>query len=326
MNDRMIDLKKLKFYIIFLPVLFCWGSAFTQSLAAKVKLDTNAMLIGDQVKLELTLSFPQKTLVKWPLIGDSLMHGIQVINRSKMDTIISSDRKSVTIHQSLILTSFDSGMYMLPELRFYYRQPPDTAIRFIPSEILMLNVNTLAVDTTKAFKPIKGPMKVPMTFRELLPYLIIGILLVLIVAGVVWYFRKRKKSEPFFQLKPKIQLPAHEIALNELGKLKDRKLWQEGKIKAYHSEVTDIIRRYLENRFSVMALEMTTYEILTDIGIKTKIDKEFINKLNYLLTLADLVKFAKMQPLPTENEMSMEHAVSFVRETAYKKDQTATND
>ena len=312
--------------IVFLLLVSVAFPAFSQSFVATAKLDTNAMLIGDQVKLDLRFSFPDKTLIRWPVIGDTIIHGIQVIDRSMIDTSLSEDKKIITIRQTLRLTSFDSGFYMIPSIRFYYRQPPDTAIKTAQTELLLLKVHTVRVDTTKAIKPIKGPLKVPLSFREILPYLLLGILIVLVILGVIYYFNKKKKSEPIFQMRSKIELPPHEIAIRELEKLRLRKLWQEGRVKEYHSELTDIVRRYMERKFSMMAMEMTSMEILGSLQNIETLQGEVLEKLNYLLTLADLVKFAKMQPLPTENDISMNNAVSFVHETTVKKDQIISND
>jgi hypothetical protein len=184
----------------------------------------------------------------------------------------------------------------------------------------------MAVDTTKVIKPIKGPLSVPLTFREILPWLLLAILAILIITGVLYYLKKRKKSEPVFQIRTKIQLSPYDIALSELEKLRLKKLWQTGRTKEYHSELTDILRKYLEDRFNIMALEMTSQEIMDSVRIQKEIHNESIVKLNFILSMADLVKFAKMQPLPAENDMSMENAVAFVRDAAVIKEQTISND
>jgi len=313
-------------YSIILLLISVASPAFAQSFQAVARLDTNAMLIGDQVKLDLEFSFPEKTLIRWPGIGDTILRSIQIIDRTKIDTSFSKDKKMVKFHQTLLLTSFDSGFYMIPPIRFYYRQPPDTTIKIAQTETLLLKVHTLAVDTTKAIKPIKGPLKVPLTFREVIPFILLGILIILIILGVIYYLKKRKKSEPIFRIRPKIELPPHEIALGELEKLRLKKLWQGGRIKEYHSELTDIVRIYIERRFGIMAMEMTTMEILGSLKGSDHLPGEIMEKLNYMLTLADLVKFAKMQPLPTENDMSMDNAVRFVHGTTIKKDQGNSDD
>ncbi|MEI6899520.1 MAG: hypothetical protein WCL00_06565 [Bacteroidota bacterium] len=318
--------QKKYFYFVLFLIGALPGFGFSQSFTGKAKLDTNVVLIGDQVKIDLQFSIPAKTLFRFPLVGDTLMHGIQVVSRSKVDTTVAADKKSLSLHQTIVITSFDSGAYMIPEFKMLYRQPPDTTIRFIPTETLMLNVHTVSVDTTKAFKPIKGPIKVPLTFREILPYLLFCILILAIIGIVIWYLRKRKKAEPIFQLKPKVIVPPHEIAIAELNKLKGRKLWQEGKVKEYHSVLTDIIRSYIEGRFGVMAMEMTTDEILNQPEIRMNLSNTEKVKLDHMLSMADLVKFAKMQPLPTENEMSLEYAFAFVQETIQVKEQNMTHD
>ena len=284
------------------------------------------MLIGDQVKLDITFSYPLNTMVSWPKIPDTILQSIQIINRSKIDTSVSPDKKTLTLHQNFLITSFDSGFYTIPPIRFFYRELPDTTIGIAQTETLLLSVHTLAVDTTKVFKPIKGPLTVPLTFREILPWLLLAVLVVLIILAILFYLKKRKNAEPVFKIRSEVQLLPHEIALSELEKLRIKKLWQGGRIKEYHSDLTDILRTYLENRFSIMALEMTSQEIIDNIRSQNTMHNDSVGKLNHILSMADLVKFAKMQPLPVENDLSMDNAVAFVQETAVKKGQTITND
>jgi hypothetical protein len=289
-------------YCLFILFYSIGCSGFAQSITASAKLDTNAMLIGDQVKLNLSFSYPSNTMVSWPKIGDTILQTIQVIRRSKIDSSLSVDKKTLTLHQNFLITCFDSGFYTIPPIRFFYRELPDTNIRFVQTETLLLSVHTLAVDTTKVIKPIKGPL------------------------SILFYFKKRKKAEPVFKIRSEIKLLPHELALSELEKLRIKKLWQGGRTKEYHSELTDILRNYLENRFSIMALEMTSQDIIDSIRAQNTMHNESIGKLNHILAVADLVKFAKMQPLPAENEWSMENAVAFVHETAVVKEQTVIND
>jgi hypothetical protein len=284
------------------------------------------MLIGDQVNLNITFSYPLNTLVSWPKIGDTILRTIQVINRSKIDSSFSADKKTVTLHQKFLITSFDSGFYAIPPIRFFYKEPPDTTVRFVQTETLLLSVHTLAVDTTKVIKPIKGPLPVPLTFKEILPWLLLGVLVILVILAVLFYLKKRKKAEPVFTLRTKVQPLPHEIALSELEKLRIKKLWQGGKTKEYHSELTDILRKYMESRFNIMALEMTSHEIMDSLRTLNVMHNDSFEKLNHILSMADLVKFAKMQPLPVENDLSLQNAVAFVHDTAVKKEQTVTND
>ena len=115
-------------------------------------------------------------------------------------------------------------------------------------------------------------------------------------------------------VKPKPILPPHILAINQLEELRLAKVWQTGKVKEYHTQLTDIVREYLENRFHFEAMEMTSDEILEEIA-NQKVNKEATSKLAGILQLADLVKFAKGQPTPLENDLSLSHGVDFVNET-----------
>jgi hypothetical protein len=281
-----------------------------------MKLDTNAMLIGDHVGLHLRFTGPANAAVLWPMIPDTILGNINVIDRGKIDTSFSSDKKGVTIVQHLRVTCYDSGFYTIPPVSFVFRVPPDTSKQVLQSELLFLAVHTVKVDTTQAIKPIIGPLKVPLTFREILPWIAGALLVILTVAGIIWYIRKRKKNQPVIQFRPKVVLPPHEVALQQLEALRLKKLWHSGSIKQYYVELTDILRKYIEDRFQVAALEQTTGEILE--GLQHKPDCHVASKqgLRLLLEMADMVKFAKAQPVATENESSMHDAVEFVRETS----------
>lgn len=305
-------------------LLIVFGMATGQEFEAKAKLDTTRMLIGDQTNLSISFKFPVTAKIHWPAVGDTILGYLPVIGRSKIDTAYTPDRKWITLHQTLRITSFDSGLYTIPPFRLYFREMPDTTMHYSQTEPLELLVHTVKVDTSQAIKPIKGLMKIPLTFREILPWLIAAVFAGLVIGFMVYYYRKRKKAEPVFRLKPRIVIPAYQFALNELEALRLKKLWQSGKIKEFYTEVTEIIRRYVEQQFDVMALESTTDEILEGVSRHPEISAGSRQKLQQMLTLADLVKFAKAHPLPVENEQSLQDAVDFVNSTIIvNEEQTA---
>jgi len=160
-------------------------------------------------------------------------------------------------------------------------------------------------------------MKATLTFREILPWILVGLAALLLVIFLIWYFRKRKKKEPIFRLRPRVQLKPHELALMALEKLRVKKLWQQGQEKAYYTELTDILRDYIENRFAVPAMESTSAEILHDLlGIK-EIDRAVWDELGQVLMLADMVKFAKEKPVSEQNENILETGIRFVNDTVF---------
>ena len=305
----------LKTYSLLILLLGTINIAFGQGYKASADLYPGTILIGDQVNLNLSFSFPAGTEVVWPSIKDTILGNIQVINRAKVDTAWSADKKNLQLTQKLRLTCFDSGFYTIPPILFYYRNLPDTTIRFEQTEIQILTVHTLVVDTTLAIKPIKGPVKIPFSILEYLPWIFAGMLFLAIAGFLIFYLIRRRKGEPIFLLRPGVKYQPHEWALMELEKLRVKKLWQAGKMKEYHTELTDILRKYIENRFHLMTMESTTGEILEDLEDKTSIQKEYRKTLGKILVMADLVKFAKYLPLPEDNEQSMEYAVDFINKT-----------
>ena len=286
-----------------------------QEAGVEARLDTNRLLIGDQVALHFTFTGPAGAQVLWPRLPDTIYDNILVIARDLPDTTLSQDRRTATIHQRLVLTSFDTGFYSIPPIPFYYRLLPDTTVRVAETGMLLFDVATVAVDTTQAIKPIKGPIRVPLTFRDILPWLLLALGVAAITALALWYIRRRKKNKPLFQLIPVVERKPHEIALAALAELKEKKAWQSGRYKEFHSELTDILRRYIEDRFSVRALESTTDEIMEEMVSQGSVGKENLDRLRSILVLADLVKFAKARPLGGENEESLGRGVQFVSET-----------
>lgn len=284
------------------------------------KLDTNAMLIGDHVGMTLTYTGPAKTQVIWPFLPDTILGNITVIGRGKIDTTYTSDKKGITLTQQLNFTCYDSGFYTIPGISFLYRNFPDTTRFTATTDMMLLAVHTVKVDTAQTIKPIKNPLKVPITFREMIPWILGGLAVILLIIAAVWYFRKRKNKEPVFRLKSRVKLLPHELALQELEKLRVKKLWQDGKMKEYHSELTEILRNYIEHQFNIPALELTSAELVDNLMQISSCPKQAVDKLCDILIMADIVKFAKAKPLPADNEKSLTDGISFIYDTAQAND------
>lgn len=304
-------MKKNCVFILFLLYITSIDT-FSQNVIATAKLDSNKILVGDQVKLKVQLTYPAKTTISWPELKDTLTKNIEIVQKSEIDTL-SKDVKKFTLNQTYTITSFDSGSFYIPQISFKYKNPGDTGYFEALTDSLLLNVNTIAVDTTKAIKDIKGPLSVPWTFMEILPYLIGIVLLAAIIWFVIYYIRKRRRGEALIDFsKPK--LPPHEEAMKALEALRNKKLWQNNKVKDYYTELTEIIRTYIEKRFGIHAMEMTSDEIMTSFGA-IDIANNTKMRLSQMFVLADLVKFAKAHPLPNEHGLSLDNAFEFVKET-----------
>lgn len=312
MSSKNKNIRHFKSSVILLVLFLFSGWASGQNVQAYAKLDTNAMMIGDHVGLELGLKMPEGFTAQWPQLVDTISKNIEIISKQPVDTTKSDG--NLELKQLLTITSFDSGYFALPEFRFSYHNVNDSAKFTVGTNQLYLMVNTPVVDTTKAFKVIKGPVKEPVTLAEVLPWVLLGLVVVGLAIFLIWYIRKRRQHEPVFVKKPKPVLPPDVLAIQKLEELRLAKIWQQGKLKVYFTDLTDIIREYLDGRFNIDAMEMTSYEIMEAIEGK-RINSEAIEKLKNVMQLADLVKFAKAQTTPVENDLSLSHCVDFVKET-----------
>lgn len=300
----------MKRYSIWCLLLVLTAFSFAvqaQDVQVSSKVDKPTILLGDQTVLRLSAKLPANGKVTFPILSDSLSSKIQIVEKGKLDTLKDQSGRW-TITQAYTITAFDSGVQTIPAFIFTANGSE------IKTDPIPLQVEAVKVDTTKAIYDIKQPLAVKYGFMDWLRdnavKVLLGLLLVIVLIGVWFYFKKRKKPVPVvIEVKPII--PAHVQALNKLSSLRDKKLWQQDEVKQYHSELTDIIREFLEKRYKIRAMEQTSDEIFSGIR-HLEIDEENRNRLRQMLMLADLVKFAKQKPLNTDNEQSMDNAIGFV--------------
>lgn len=303
---------KAGFVFVFLSLAFM--PLRGQPYQAEARLDTNRMRIGDQIHLYLALNQPETARVKFPGWQQRIASDLEVVKSFPRDTLRNNQREGITIRQKYLITSFDSGAVEIPSVSFLYtdRQGVDSVL----TAPLSLYVEPVRVDTTSNIFGIKGPFGAPLSWAEVLPWILGAFALGLIVWAAIYVLRRRKRKEPL--LKPrKPQEPAHVYALRELDRLKEDRLWQNDQVKAYYTRLTEILRTYLWMRYSIKTLERTTEEILSSLQNSEMGDQAAYNLLADNLRFADLVKFARMKPAPQENEAALQQAYDFVHTTKY---------
>ncbi|MDO8929768.1 MAG: hypothetical protein Q7W54_12380, partial [Bacteroidota bacterium] len=274
-----------------------------QQVTVKASIDSTNILIGDQIKLILEIEKPKNMDVQFPLIPDTFSAGIEVVQRLPVDTIKLENKEREKLSQSYFITSFDSGVHQIPS--FFFKLKFDRMMDSVATKALAFQVFTMKIDTTKGPVDIKPPYSAPVSLKEVTPYILGIILIAAILFFVFYYIKWKKKNVPLFRKPEKPLEPAHIIALRELDRIKAQKLWQQEKIKQYYSEVADTVRNYIENRFGIPAMEQTSAET---IGVfkqnKELIDGTSLDQIQHILSLADLVKFAKYKPLPDDNNLT----------------------
>lgn len=286
----------------------------------KLSLDRDSILVGDQVDMTLQASYSKAILFSFPALGDTLMPGVEIVKTSAIDTLRSKkEEERVSVQRRYTLTSFDGGViYTLPKIMFALRR--GEVVDTFASNELTLKVALPPMDSTFTPHDVKPPVKYPITIAEAAPYIGGGLLLLALIAFAVYYISRRSANRPLF-FKPKPKEPAHIVALRALDKLKSEQLWQQGRVKEFHTRISEIIRVYIEDRYSVQAMEETSAEILRDFKRNSLCPKDLLDDLREVFYTSDLVKFAKLVPPPDENEACFHLAQQFVEKT--KREQPA---
>lgn len=300
------NISKLGKVSVFILMVLPFASFAQPDAVTTTRLDVRQIMVGDQARLFIEVkNNPSQGTLFWASIPDSF-NNLEVVERGKIDTVVSGD--AVTYKQRLLITGFDSGLFKVPSFYFPLKSPKGDSF-YVQTDSFDLLVQTVEVDTTKAFKPIKNIIYVKPSWLDYIWYIVGAILLIAAVVAIVVFIMKRKKEEPPKPEGPKETL--QEYALRVLNELERKQLWQNQQVKEYYVELTDVVRNYIEARFNTPAMELTTDELLH----KAQLHKELITYYELLSTIlrtADLAKFAKAQPLPQEHMDALDKAKQLI--------------
>lgn len=309
---------------LFLGMLF---SLQAQRVSVQATVQPSEILIGERALINLQVIAPKETEILFPVYQDSIVGGLEVLSMGNPDTTITDNVR--TINMKYLVTSFDSTLYFVPSM------PVSDGIDTIQSNSFGLKVTAPQLkDSTLAYlermnsgqtdsidfeqlqlNDIKPIQKLPFSWKDFLDLLWIPVIVLLLLAivGAIIYFIIRKNKKGYFFTPPPV-LPPHVRAMKSLDKIKTEKIWQQERYKEFYTQLTDVLRRYISERYGVNSLEMTTGEILSTMRTKSEEDSVYEN-LKQVLVIADLVKFAKHKPFTDENDLSMMNAYFFVNQT-----------
>jgi len=277
-------MKKLIVYILF----FVGFAGYSQENPVSIQIDTTYIRIGEQIQLKISVN--ETTNVVFPTLKLDSLRKVEVVE------VLPTDTLKNRLEKKYLLTSFDSGVYVIPQQTVLVNNK-----KFF-TDSLMVNVATIKVDTTKQkMFPIKAIQREPKTFDDY-KHLFWWLIPIFVLLAIILYFIFRKKKEKEV---PKVYVAPIQEALQRLKELDEKHLLEQNKIKIYYSELTDIVRTYIEKDISIPALESTTNELIETIkdfneSSKLGISKETIQQLKEVLQSADLVKFAKSSPIVEE--------------------------
>jgi hypothetical protein len=300
-----------------ISLFFCISAisfAAGQEVTVTSAFDSSRIFLGDQINYRVTVDQPAGLRLKLPFFQDTLSNKIEIISGPSIDTVAAGSGR-IKITEKYLVTSFDSGLYVVPPA-FVEIQDENGLKRYYSdyTRLAVDRVNIAPADTAAKIFDIVGPYKAPLALGEIMPWILIALLAAAVVWLIIRYLKKRLKSHEDLEIIENPD-PPHVIAFRELKRLLEEQLWQKGEVKLYYTELTEILREYLEKRFRVSSFEMTTSETLEAL-VKTGFKKDGSFKhLKAVLTGADLVKFAKHKPDAEENEIHFQQSWDFIEAT-----------
>lgn len=287
------------------------GDSFVEQIQER-----DSILIADQLRYGFHLKkVAEGTYFALPDFRNGFMDSVEIVSPWLVDTVKvyggKNETKSYDIDVSIIITSFEEGRHRLVPLSVVRSVTGSDRIDTLLFDTREIDVRTMPVDTTTyQIHDIKGQVKYPLTLAELLPYVAIAWGLA-IIGVLIWVLLSRKKKE---SEGPSVAEPAHVVALRKLDHYRGDHYWSPDKQKIFYSGITDALREYIESRYGVDAMEMTTAEIFGDLGGKD-IPADLLGEARELFTRADYVKFAKALATEEENASALPLAVRFVTST-----------
>ncbi len=298
-------------------ILACLFAVSAYGQQAEALIDRNEIRIGEQAVIKLSVRFDKNNPpdVSFPLIGDTLVKGVEVVRKTGADTLSTgASVRETRIEQQLFITSFDSGYYAIPPFEFTINGQPSR------TEAFLLTVKTVEVDTTKGIVDIREIYEVQVSWLDYVhvywPYAAGGLALLAVAAAVIILisrYRKKQKARP--DQEPEApKLPPHVVARQNLERIRTEKIYTSGKVKDYHTSITDTLRTYLEDAYGIHAHELTSGQIMDKLRY-SGIGENEMRTLRTILFRADMVKFAKEKPDETDNAEAVNQALQFVEAT-----------
>lgn len=287
--------------------------AHSQPPRIDARLIPDSVAIGDRFTLEVTVDKDLMQVVDLPSFENGMFsREIDIVEEGAVDTLAREGRR-LKLGKNYVLTTFEEGVHAIGRfpMIYYDKNIVDT---LLSADSLVLQVGTFPIDTaTMTIRDIRPVEGAPLKAGEFLGYLSIGLLAAILAAGLIWWLVRMWRRRPASHAAENDE-PPHVAAIGALEALHAQKLWQNNRHKLYYTRLTDILRQYIEGRWGVAAMEMTTDEIMSAMSGRG-VGKASLDGLRGVLRSADLVKFAKFTPQPDENETAYTKSYYFVENT-----------
>ncbi len=295
-------------------------SVLQAQVTVNARLDSVQFYVGQQDGLELSVTMPVGKTLQLPPFkkGMEIIPDVEIVDVDVPDTVSINDGKQLQITQRYVITAWDSSFYYLPPLQVKV----DTAV--YETKSLAFKVYTLDVDTLNAdvFFPPRDIQQLPFSWDDWKEICYASLLVPVLIGIIILLHYLIKRGKPIFRLvRRKKKLPAHQVAISEIERIKEQRTWAKEDSKEYYTLLTDTLRTYIQERYGFSAMEMTSTEIIERLTRDT--DQKSIDELREIFRTADLVKFAKWTTQINENDANLMAALQYVNETKVEEDPNA---
>lgn len=300
----------MKRFLLYLCFGLVTALSSAQSVIVKAELDSMMMWVGQQTGLHVEVTCDAGQTVSFPAYRDTIVKGLEIIPPVITDTQYVNDKQRMVITRDYTVTCFDSALIYIPYIPVTVDgqeyQSNRLALAFMSYDIPEENEKQI-------FGP-KENMKTPVRLYEVKGLALYWMLAAIAIIAALYLIVRFRDDKPIIRrIKVEARIPAHVRAISGIEELRQSGGPHSEDSKSYYTQLTDILREYINERFGFNATEMTSYEILE--RLEESRDKESLSELRDLLSTADMVKFAKFKPMLNENDQNLINALEFVNET-----------
>jgi hypothetical protein len=295
-----------------LLLLLTGPGAGQDQVSLQASVDRATITIGDLITYTVTVIRDENVEVKLPDLGGNL-GGFEI-----RDYEVHQPRREegrLVDRVDYIISTFETGEFAIPPVEVRVTVPPGDQEQILRTESIRIVVESLKPSEEGDIREIKPPWEIPHDWRPVILFGSVGLALLLAVLAVIFLILRRRRGKALLPRKAGPPRPPHEIAFEKLRLLSQSGLLEKEKIKRYYSEISEIIRRYVEGRFRIIALELTSTDLLEELRSSRECAEEHIELFEVFLSRCDLVKFAKYIPTEEENREAMDLALRIVDRT-----------
>lgn len=274
----------------------------------------DTLTVGDTLGVRLRVNAPQGADIYFTkLPADTLSAGLEYFSPPRIDTLLDNAKQGLTMQMHLVLSSYDSGLRVLPRIGAIVMFKGKVDSLYSTGQLIRYQLMQRDSVDSEAIRAVVPPLQPPFNWRLLL-WWILGVLALAALITAIWiYVRRRRMGKSLFQ-RPEPTIPPDARALAILNELKEHQAWRSPGVKPFFVSMTDALRHFMGDVWPIRTLEETTGEIVKQLERLPQCNKEELTKIQRILELGDLVKFAKYQPNESECITSVDQSITLVKQ------------